>query len=494
MTELNLVVDNTNNEANEEQALVNLITNRKGTGAPVDYNYVEEGIFALPNPPTNFLKVSLVQTLKIITASEWNNIIRRRRIKEALGRIPSSVHEFVTDYINKNEVKVFYNGTITRKNTPMIAGMVASEDDYEGDVHTFAALKAIQFNDEYNRVQLCRDLRLTNENAGLGYSSQAIEDEVDAFIEKARKERAFILYQTNIAHSSAAKAKADAEWNTFIAAFVDQDQLAADEARAIIQSFMWQVKRKMLTRDVNHHLMPVFTGPQGSGKTSLMKAILAPIHELTTKSDFAQITDPRNIELWDAFVIVLDEMGYASKADVDDVKSLITSEHLTRRPMRTNSTMTIRQRATFIGASNRELSELIRDDTGLRRFADIPTIQRCDWATIDQADMEMLWRSVDENGPNPIIPFLEGLSKRQEEHRNKTNVEMFIEEEVHRLKKHITWKVQALFDAFSEWEKHNQFPPSSKRKFELDMSKLVKSGRFSIKKEKGRDCNTYVFG
>ena len=83
--------------------------------------------------------------------------------------------------------------------------------------------------------------------------------------------------------------------------------------------------------------MPVILGPQGKGKSTFVNMFIAPLRELTLEVNFKAIEDDRNIDIWNSFILFLDEMGYASKADVDTIKNAITANTLTRRPMRSNS-------------------------------------------------------------------------------------------------------------------------------------------------------------
>lgn len=69
-----------------------------------------------------------------------------------------------------------------------------------------------------------------------------------------------------------------------------------------------QAKRKANDLPVSNHLMPVILGPQGNGKSTLVRHLLAPIDELTVDTDFAAITDERIISIWQSYVGFLGEM------------------------------------------------------------------------------------------------------------------------------------------------------------------------------------------
>jgi hypothetical protein len=175
------------------------------------------------------------------------------------------------------------------------------------------------------------------------------------------------------------------------------------------------------------HLMLVILGSQGTGKSTLIRELLEPVCELIAPADFKQITDDRNIDLWKNFVIFLDEMGWASKSDVDTVKNIITAPVLQRRPMRTNATCTVAQNATFIGAANAtELGELIRDTSGTRRFATVTMSDNPDRNVINAIDWWDVWQSVDHAAEDPMAPFKGVLKDRQDIDRLKHPIEEWI--------------------------------------------------------------------
>lgn len=182
---------------------------------------------------------------------------------------------------------------------------------------------------------------------------------------------------------------------------------------AIIQKFIHQARSKLRGNKVLNHLMPVIHGGQGSGKTYLLEQMLAPINEAVSWSNFDQITDDRNIDLWQNLVIVLDEMARANKADVETIKHVITAETLDRRPMRTNSTVAVRNRAVMIGASNHRLDELIKDDTGNRRFVELIFNPDADRKAILTFDFKAMWAAVQPEDGDPTAMFRDAIAAAQ---------------------------------------------------------------------------------
>ncbi|ACI50338.1 hypothetical protein Gdia_0544 [Gluconacetobacter diazotrophicus PA1 5] len=172
----------------------------------------------------------------------------------------------------------------------------------------------------------------------------------------------------------------------------------------VLYHFIWQVKRKMTGRQVDHHMMPIFTGKQGLGKSQFISAsLLKPIDSLWSQVSFGIIEEEKSFEIYNNYVLFLDEMGGVRKADVENIKNVISAPTRTGRPMRTNDSITVRNNVVFIGASNKTLDDLIKDDTGARRFPTItygknnlapymnPDFKNIDW--------EQIWLGVNEAAP-----------------------------------------------------------------------------------------------
>jgi hypothetical protein len=123
--------------------------------------------------------------------------------------------------------------------------------------------------------------------------------------------------------------------------------------------------------EVTNHLMPVITGAQGKGKSTFVQQLCSPLKDTMIAVDFDKITDNRELDIWNAHILFLDEMGFASRADIDVVKNRITSPTISGRPMGTNQNVMLRQCATFIGCTNsstRGLSGLGESRSPARRY------------------------------------------------------------------------------------------------------------------------------
>lgn len=204
--------------------------------------------------------------------------------------------------------------------------------------------------------------------------------------------------------------KADAAQLTAFATYVTKptgdrllDDMRVKATEIALANFIYRVKNHMRGRWKHScHLMPIFHGPQGSSKTTAIDALLAPVMDVTAKTDFEVFThDSKTFDLTIKPIMFMDEMSGATRADVTKIKQVMTQD---RRSMRQiyQATSTRTLITTFIGASNKDISTLIKDETGNRRFLQIetPVLDRHSFAGFD---MTAAWRSVDENAAEPPL-------------------------------------------------------------------------------------------
>lgn len=199
----------------------------------------------------------------------------------------------------------------------------------------------------------------------------------------------------------------------------------------ILKHFMWQVKRKLYGKPITYHMMPVFVGNSGSGKSEFIKKLIEPLNEVVyADGDFKKLIDSREVfNLTRNYIYFMDEMAKADMADVETIKNKITSSVIQYRRLGTNTTITGQNNVTFIGASNTDLEFIIKDPTSARRFFQINAPDKMDWKVINNFDYLALWRSVDENQESPYIEEkLEEVAEAQKDIKYKPPIEQFIEE------------------------------------------------------------------
>lgn len=315
---------------------------------------------------------------------------RIERIKTELGAYPNSPAHYAELAARKLHASVTYKGAMT------MAGL------------SHASLLDLQ-----------RDARILAVELGIAYKPAQINDVIDRWALDQREAHLTAIRKT-------IAIRVDFDWHALVRECFDTSDMDADLIVAILRHTVWQVQRKLAGKPVIHHLMPVLYGAQGNGKTYWLERFVAPLRELTTHSDFQAIADERMIDLWRSSIIVLDEMAKAGKADVETVKHVITAATLDRRPMRTTSLVQVAQRATLIGASNHRLVEVIRDETGARRFVELVYRRPADPHYLDTIDWYAAWSSVQAEDECPILPYLDALKTAQADMRHTGPVEQWV--------------------------------------------------------------------
>ncbi|HKR05365.1 MAG TPA: VapE domain-containing protein, partial [Bacteroidia bacterium] len=120
--------------------------------------------------------------------------------------------------------------------------------------------------------------------------------------------------------------------------------------------------------------VPVFTGPQGLGKTTWMERL---IPGKLSAYKFSGTINPNNkdtlIHLVECMLINLDELENLNRSEIGSLKEIITKDQIRiRRPYGHNNE-TLPRRASFMGSVN--ASQFLNDATGSRRFLCFETQQ-----------------------------------------------------------------------------------------------------------------------
>lgn len=164
----------------------------------------------------------------------------------------------------------------------------------------------------------------------------------------------------------------------------------------VIQHWLWMVKRNIMDKPIIHHIMPILFGKQGSGKSLAIKKLCQPLNLLTTTSSMSDLGDSRCYQLMaQNYIMFFDELQGLERTDVGALKRQITADTNTYRILGKNSYKTVKMRCAFIGATNRSVSELVYDPTGMRRFYEIKTLERLNWDLINSLDYLKIWHSID---------------------------------------------------------------------------------------------------
>jgi hypothetical protein len=221
--------------------------------------------------------------------------------------------------------------------------------------------------------------------------------------------------------------------------------------------WLWQVKRKMLGKDIAHHLMIVFRGKQGCGKSTAILKALNPIQAYTLMLDFDQLKDQRHWKaLSENYVIFLDEMSGVERSEAAQIKRLVSIPTLDYKPLYSNDNVKIRQACSFLGATNLPVNELLPPDrSGMRRYLEIVTLDTLNHDLINSIDYLALWQGIDEAKESGYITeFLSELREKQKDLITEDDIETFINE--HNLKpvlpgETIEVPFEIIYDAYRVW-------------------------------------------
>lgn len=392
----------------------------------------------------------------LMTKSEFKAALKNKakndKILETLGYLPTTVAEFVKGFVAKHELKVLLTGELKRAWCITIADQVVTDEDREDPDVNKAYL--IRSNRAYNTETMKLDLRVIRDTLGLPYSDSQIQDAAyDWYLRGQDERRVCIFEDLTYKRGIATGPIGAAAWTQMEDAAFDVSETSPGFAIAVIKKFMWQVKRKGMGLPVTNHIMPVITGPQGTGKSTLVSAMTQFMADCVKQATFSDIADNRLIDLWSTPILFMDEMSGAKKADMTTVKHVITATTLTRRPMRSNTDVQVTQSSTLIGCSNDSLNEIIRDNTGVRRFAELTFKHHPDRDVLNNLDWKMMWQSVDEFGEDPSIDHMSVLHKQQADNRNIDPVEMWARENCNEVRYKDWAKVSILHEDFSQWER-----------------------------------------
>ena len=322
----------------------------------------------------------------------------------------------------------------------------------------------------------------------LQFGREAINDAVQVWFDCKRDGRVDVIREQF-------REPATFDWIELVRRCFDCSEMSAEFIAAILQKYIHQARRKLDGLTVTSHLMPVILGRQGSGKSWFMKWLTDPVAELRRDTDFKAIGDERNIGLWSSYALIVDEMAYADKSDIETVKHVITADVLDRRPMRRNESVRVPQCATLIGASNKSLGELIRDETGIRRFAGIHFRNDADWEYLNAQSALDAWRSVSPDAPDPLDEFREELAALQVAERHVSPVEAWLTSlrgvDTHGiLPEREPPTAETLYQTYlSHFHSRNDgHRPKTMAAWEQEVGRLLKDGTYAVEKyrEKGR--------
>lgn len=402
---------------------------------------------------------------------------RRERVQGDLGFVPEDAQDLVNQYTKLQNITLTPKGILKRKRVLNIGGELVDEVRAE-ESEVAKYLYQVATAQSETLEDLRRELRLLVSKHGLQFSDNNIRDAVEQWRVDARKEAhtAMMMDVQYAPKTDATGAVGQQMWRDMERACFDVSETAEGFAIAVVQKFIWSVKRKARGLPITNHLMPVLTGAQGKGKSTFVAQLCRPLEDSMRAVDFHMLTDSKTADVWGSYILFLDEMGFFTKANVEVVKGRITSEHVPIRSMGTNYSENVQNMATLIGCTNKSLEQLIRDDTGVRRFAELQWRFDADWAVMNSLDWQLLWQSVDESAEDPIkqMGMTAHLSQQQASNRAMSAVETWARENAHM---YTNWKgAKDLYAVYHDWEKE-AYPrwPTDISQWGKDMRSLIKN-------------------
>ncbi len=206
-----------------------------------------------------------------------------------------------------------------------------------------------------------------------------------------------------------------------------------------MRHWFWLIKRTLADSERLRDIMIyLWSRRQGSGKTTAVALLCAPLAELAQMIQSDILTDSRAAPmLGRAYIGIWDEMEGAAKADIEAIKNAITCKTKSFRELGTHNSGTVKRTMNFIATSNKPPGLVLRDTSGQRRIVAKETLPRMDWDVINALDNDILWTCTDENEPPPLEAVLSALETEQSDQRAKDNVDLWFEAETW---KRMTWQ------------------------------------------------------
>lgn len=198
-------------------------------------------------------------------------------------------------------------------------------------------------------------------------------------------------------------------------------------ALEVMRQFLWQVKRYVYGLTVAEPLMVNLKGPQGCGKSQFIKMLMncrGLFRGSFVITGLEAVLDTRESARWvESYICYFEELainkGTEEKGDmgrlVAGLKNLLTADAVSWRELGRHTINNVRRKFSAIAASNVPLTDVILDETGMRRFFEIVITRETRMEYAEHAevfgwkeqelgnhpetamDPLLIWKSIDEN-------------------------------------------------------------------------------------------------
>lgn len=396
-----------------------------------------------------------------VSMSQVNQIIKNaqntRDCLLLLGAHPKHEYEYVDLILKKWQTQMTFSGIFHIQTDYVYDGVIVSKSDFE----TLDLRQRLQvmFADpkKLTTREILQELKYYNRILRLNYAERDIDNALTRWIDRNKNEIRALCISGLAYKGPIEQAQAEPEWHRLVGAITNTNQL---ETIVVLKHFIWQVKRKMQDLPVQDHMMPVLFGAQGSGKSTLIKDYLCkPIEDFTASTDFSAITDDRNHDIFKNWVLIFDEMGRSTVNHIEDIKRKVTEYSFTSRILGSHNNTIVKIDSTMIGTTNKDISRLLYDDTGMRRFFQINCLSQMNWHMTSEINYNLLWRSVNEKSSSPLkqdLDLYKRIQKIQNGKRQITLLEQWLRDRKFTIGQEEVVRAKALYDEYVEFHKeHN---------------------------------------
>jgi hypothetical protein len=230
------------------------------------------------------------------------------------------------------------------------------------------------------------------------------------------------------------------------------------EATLAMAHWLWMVKRSALGLPVVYHMFLIFKGKQGSGKTTAIERLIAPLKSAKLDMNADEVGDPNTFaDMGKYLIVMLDELASLSRVDSTKLKKQLTTEMNSYRPFFTQKRVQVVNKTSYIGTSNRSIKQIFYDSTGMRRFFQVDCQTRIDRNVVNSLDYTALWKGIDDSLAEGYCndSNWDKISAIQETYVNKEDYEEFFDE--YKIKPgNGTYKsinLRTLYLTYSEWSR-----------------------------------------
>jgi hypothetical protein len=367
--------------------------------------------------------------------------------------------EYVKHFLTHEQIAVSLSGTLVDKEH-------RPKSIIENVIYRSALRDYITYTAHQKALRLPKVLQLTK---------QAISDSLEEYIFDVRKESV-----AKLAADLACETENLDELRKWVKA-LNHESTEADVMKAA--HFVWQIKRKLARMPTTYHtLLHIYGRKQGTGKSTAIRKLLSVLDPAVIYTKIGVFCDDRSTAALERnYVAFVDEIDWANKDSTEYLKNIITAEHVSYRPMRTNDVVTVKNNCTLITAANRHIYEIIIDYSGNRRYTEIATSDFMDWDIINNIDAAKIFKGVDEKIEHGYLPkVLDEVMAEQTGMQMKEDIVEFIEDmhlqELGELK---TISLDDLYIAYKQYADENGIKnPLDKRWFSRKlMMRGIKTAR-----------------